>query len=82
MFGDRHGLTLYDHVTDKEIRERTGIAISVKGLTEAKKIDGDGHVERVKEDRWSKKLLNWISSQRETGGPRKNLNDDLRDHES
>ena len=69
-------LTLMDKIRNNEIRERIGVGITIIDTIDAKRLRWYGHVCRMDEDRWPKRLMTWIPTQRRRRGrPRKTWKD-------
>ncbi|PSN48045.1 hypothetical protein C0J52_09109 [Blattella germanica] len=52
-------LTREDRVRNEVVRERMGISCSLTKTLENKSLQWYGHVERMSEERWPKKILQW-----------------------
>lgn len=65
-------LTLLDRVRNEEIRTRMGVSTSIIDTIEAKGLRWYGHVRRMDEKRWPKRMLEWIPPQRRKRGRPKN----------
>jgi hypothetical protein len=53
--------SLYDHITNEELRKMSGIKDVLEKARELK-WDFAGHVQRMGDDRWAKKIVNWTPS--------------------
>lgn len=71
-------LTLLDKVRNEHIRNRMNIATSIIDTIEAKKLRWYGHVCRMANTRWPKRIVNWNPPQRRRRGrPRTSWRDGI-----
>nr|CAH7720104.1 unnamed protein product [Callosobruchus chinensis] len=71
-------LTLLDKVRNEQIRDRMSIATTIIDTIEAKKLRWYGHVCRMENSRWPKRILNWNPPERRRRGrPRTSWRDGL-----
>ena len=52
------GISLKDHITNEEIRRRSKVQDVVE-LSRINKLNWAGHVSRMKDGRWTQKVMNW-----------------------
>ncbi|CAG9827936.1 unnamed protein product [Diabrotica balteata] len=70
-------LTRRERVRNTEIRERMGIDIDI--LVECKRLKWYGHVERMNDQRWPKRMLQWIpTNRRKKGRPRRSWRQEVK----
>ena len=71
-------LTRMDKVRNTEIRARMGIDIDIIETIEVKRLKWYGHIQRMSEERWPKKICEWTpENRRKRGRPRQAWKDDV-----
>lgn len=74
------GLTLRDRITNTELRRRSGVTDAIERISTLK-WNWAGHVARTKDNRWTKRVLEWRPRQdafRNRGRPPTRWTDDLK----
>ena len=61
-------VTLRDRVRNDEIRERMGIGLSIIDTIESKRLRWYGHLRRMGDDRWPRRIFEWNPIQRRKRG--------------
>lgn len=74
------GLSLRDHITNTELRRRTGVTDAVEQIAKLK-WNWAGHIARLQDNRWTKRMIEWRPRQdafRNRGRPPTRWSDDIK----